>query len=172
MCVLYTNWSGCQFLRWGRGFQKCNCFWPPTHGSRDLAHAQWPRMHFQCWSMGTVITRNSWMNSLRFFKFGGRVGHVRQLFKVKRSRSHGHAEEIYAVKGSRDIRPVYDHLGGSWPLTFTPRDVSHPSRRRFYPSDCGGHYCIYFCMLRNSGITMREIVVTIRLLMTLLCMRS
>jgi len=73
------------------------------------------------------------MNSLRVFKFGGRVGHVRQLFKVKRSRSHGHAEEIYAVKGSRDIRPVYDHLGGLdlWPLhlgTFRtpPEDDSTP----------------------------------------------
>jgi len=22
-----------------RGFQKCNCFWPATHGSRDSAHA-------------------------------------------------------------------------------------------------------------------------------------
>ena len=47
-----------------------------------------------------------------------------------------------------------------------------PSRRRFYPSDCGRHYCIYICVFRNSGITMHKIVVTIRLLMTLLCMRS
>ena len=31
----------------GRGFQKCNCFWPPTHGSRDSANAQWPRTHSQ-----------------------------------------------------------------------------------------------------------------------------
>ena len=29
-----------------------------------------------------------------------------------------------------------------------------------------GHYCIYFCAFRNSEITMREMVVTIRLLMT------
>ena len=52
-----------------------------------------------------LITRNSWTNSLRILKFGGRVGHVtrhvQQLFKVKsqRSRSQGHAQEIYAVKG-------------------------------------------------------------------------
>ena len=40
--------------------------------------------------MGTVTTRNSWTNSRRVFKLGGRIGHVtrhvRQLFKVKRSK--------------------------------------------------------------------------------------
>jgi len=35
-----------------------------------------------------------------------------------------------------------------------------------------GHYYIYFCVLRNSEITMREMVVTIRLLMTPFCMHS
>jgi len=36
-----------EYANRGLGFQKCNCFWPPTHGSLDSAHAQWPRTHSQ-----------------------------------------------------------------------------------------------------------------------------
>ena len=56
-------------------------FDPPTHGSRDSAHAQWPRTHSPV------------------FKLGSKVGHVtrhtQQLFKVKRS-------EVKVTK-SRDV---------------------------------------------------------------------
>jgi len=60
-----------QYLSFGAPFSQKQPFWGPI----------WTR---------TVITRNSWTNSLRVFKLGGRVGHVTshvwQLFKVKRSK--------------------------------------------------------------------------------------
>ena len=65
-------------------------FLPPTHGSRDSAHAQWPRSHFQYQPVRNVITRNSATDRRRVFILGGKVGHVIrpewQLFKVKRAK--------------------------------------------------------------------------------------
>ena len=59
----------------GREFQKCNCFGPPTHVSRDSAHAQWPRTHSQWYPKGNVITHKSRTDRRRVFKLGGKVSH-------------------------------------------------------------------------------------------------
>ena len=49
-----------------------------------------------------MLNDNWRTDRLRVFKLGGRVGHmtrhVWQLFKVKRLRPQGHAQDIYAVK--------------------------------------------------------------------------
>jgi len=38
---------------------KCGKNLPPTHRSRDTAHAQWLQTHCQCYPMGYVRTHNS-----------------------------------------------------------------------------------------------------------------
>jgi len=60
--------------------------------------------------MGTVVIRNSWTNSRRVFKLGGRDGHVtrhvRKLFKVKRSK--------VKVNRSRDVSAVKNAVTRQW----------------------------------------------------------
>ena len=54
---------------------------------------------------GNVVTRNSRTDRRRVFILGGKVGHVTRQYnncsrsKGQRSKSRGHAQEIYAVKG-------------------------------------------------------------------------
>jgi len=76
--------------------------------SRDSAHAQWPRTHFQWKSTGNVTTHNSRTGRHRVFKLGNKVGHVtfhaQQLFKVKRSKVN--------VTKSRDVSAV--KIGSVW----------------------------------------------------------
>ena len=63
---------------------------PPTHRSRDTAHAQWLQTRCQWYSMGDVRTHNSRTDSHRIFKLGGGTDHVTRhvcsLVKVKRSK--------------------------------------------------------------------------------------
>jgi len=49
---------------------------PPTHRSRDTAHAQWLQTHCQWYPMGDVRTHNSRTDSRSIFKLGGGVYHV------------------------------------------------------------------------------------------------
>jgi len=43
---------------------------PPTHRSRDTAHAQWLQTHCQWYPMGDVRTHDSRTDSRRIFKLG------------------------------------------------------------------------------------------------------
>jgi len=43
---------------------------PPTHRSRDTAHAPWLQTHCQWYPMGDVRTHNSRTDSRRIFKLG------------------------------------------------------------------------------------------------------
>ena len=65
--------------------------------------------------MGAIITRNSWMNSHKVFKLGGRVGHVTrhvwQLFKVKRSK--------VKVTRSRDVSADKNAVPWQWMVIST-----------------------------------------------------
>ena len=92
----------------GRGFEKCYRFSPPPHGSRDTAHAQWPRTHFQF-----GIIRTSWTNGRRVFKLGGRVDHVTrhvwQLFKKSKVK----------VTRSRDVSPDKNAVTRQWMVIST-----------------------------------------------------
>ena len=62
-----------------------------------------------------VITRNSWTNSRRVFKLGGRFGHVTrhvwQLLKVKRSK--------VKVTRSRDVSPDKNAVTRQWMVIST-----------------------------------------------------
>jgi len=63
---------------------------PPTHKSRDTAHAQWLQTHCQWYAMGDMselITQER--IAIRIFKLGWWIDHVTRhvwpLTKVKRS---------------------------------------------------------------------------------------
>jgi len=83
------------------------------HRSRDTAHAQWLKTHFQCYPMGDIMSYNSGTDKRRIVKLSGGVDHVtgygRLPTEVKRSKvkvtSQGHkAENGVMVKPS----PVND----------------------------------------------------------------
>ena len=65
--------------------------------------------------MGNVITRNSRTDRLRVFVLGGKVGHVtrhvRQLFKIKRSK--------VKVTRSRDVSADKNAVTRQWMVTST-----------------------------------------------------
>jgi len=83
------------------------------HWSRDTAHAQWLKTHFQCYPMGDTMSHNSGMDKRRIVKLSGGVDHVTSYgwlpTEVKRSKvkvtSQGHkAENCLMVK----LSPIND----------------------------------------------------------------
>jgi len=56
---------------------------PPTHRSRDTAHAQWLQTHCQwypIWKMSELITQER--IAVRIFKLGGWIDHVTLTFDL------------------------------------------------------------------------------------------
>ena len=46
------------------------------HRSRDTAHAQWLKTHYQCYPKGDIMSHNSGTDKHRIFKLSGGVEHV------------------------------------------------------------------------------------------------
>ena len=89
------------------------CIRDRMHRSRDTAHAQWLKTHFQCYPLGDIMSHNSGTDKRRIVKLSGGVDHVTGYgwlpTEVKRSKvkvtSQGHkAENGVMVKPS----PVND----------------------------------------------------------------
>ena len=63
------------------------------HRSRDTAHAQWLKTHFQCYPMRDIMSHNSGTDKRRIVKLSGGVDHVTYMddylprSKGQRSRS-------------------------------------------------------------------------------------
>ena len=85
------------------------------HRSRDTAHAQWLKTHFQCYPMGDIMSHNSGTYKRRIVKLRGGVEHVTSYgwlpTEVKRSKvkvtSQGYkAENGVLVKPSPCERPL------------------------------------------------------------------
>jgi len=74
------NRSAIKVIQWiGKSGSGISNMWetlPPTHRSRDTAHAQWRQTHCQWCPMGDVRTHNSRTDSRRIFKLGGGIDHV------------------------------------------------------------------------------------------------
>jgi len=72
---IYLNRSAIKVVYWiGKsrsGISNMRENLPPTHRSRDMAHAQWLQMHYQWYPMEDVRTHNSRTDSRGIFKLGG-----------------------------------------------------------------------------------------------------
>jgi len=62
--------------KYGQGFQICEKNLPPTHRSRDAAHAHWLQTYRQWYPMGDVRTHKSRTDIHRICKLGGGIDHV------------------------------------------------------------------------------------------------